>query len=59
MRFSAVLSCLLLFLGFGATFFFPDLTNATLDVILQNIKGANCQIPKLDLRTWIEHLDEG
>jgi hypothetical protein len=59
MGFSAMLSRLLLFLGSGTTFFFPDLTNATLDVILYDIKGANCQIPKLGLRTWIEHMDEG
>ncbi len=56
--FSAMLSRLLLFFGSGATFF-PDLTNATLDVILHDTQGANCQIPKLDLRTWIEHLDDG
>jgi hypothetical protein len=59
MGFFAMLSRLVLFLGSGATFFFPDLTNATLDVILHDVKGANCQIPKLDLRAWIEHLDEG
>jgi hypothetical protein len=53
-----MLSRLLLSLGSGATFFFPDLTYATLDVILHDIKGANCQIPKMDLRTWSEHLDE-
>jgi hypothetical protein len=48
MGFSAMLSRLLLFLGSGTTFFYPDLTNATLDVILHYIQGANCQMPKLD-----------
>lgn len=59
MGFSAMLSRVLLFLGSAATFFFADLTTATLDVILHDMKGANCQIPKFDLRIWIEHLDEG